>query len=656
MGQGMGQGTPAMRYGGPTPQDFKAVGAQMMKQYKKGGKTEGFDTSNTEAYIQNLKGAISNWVTTNNKLGLIKKRTEDNLALFDEVPEQSANLPRANNGLETAFSDLEIKREDYDAAQKAYSDGTATKEQKDLVNKVTNYASKFPEPAKPANTNTGTGGSSATPMQGESYAQWATRTNQPYGGQYSDKVWDGTKFVGTGQSQPTQHYFPGQESEYGRSLSGKSYRPTGAFGSSVTDIAEQLRNRNYQPFIKGIGNLSGANISEVQARLKEVLSDPNKYQFQYEDIHRKGMFGREKKGKRNIIGQRIIWNPLTGQAEPQPLTEDQQKIQDSKAMPQNWNNVDDNKDNIPDYLQQGAWNSAETESRKPSIAPGEEDVEQLKKDLKSSDPWLKKRAEEYFASNEREQKLQKPGVSTTANVLSEAEALLPAPQFTDEELGVNQMVDIQPESFGGNFYNERLANENQMARQQFDIERGSYAQGGELTGGIIWDMEHKRFKKMPAFFAQEGMETVVGKSPLDWDNIADNAYSMLSNVNEKKRLLNNLTSSDEAAEARAGMFNAITPRSEGRGLYNTLSGDFVSDRTGNQVRPGTGDQSVFGAATNNIFEDLNPGGVNLFSKNGGVLKYAQNGIELNQEYDLSEEDINELMPYLQTLGLKIEKL
>jgi hypothetical protein len=105
------------------------------------------------------------------------------------------------------------------------------------------------------------------------------------------------------------------------------------------------------------------------------------------------------------------------------------------------------------------------------------------------------------------------------------------------------------------------------------------------------------------------------------------------------------------------MFNAITPRSEGEGIY-TQFGDFIADRTGAKVLPGTGtDQSVYGSgAGNNIYEDINPGGVNLFSRKGGILKFAENGIEIDQEYDLTPEDLEELMPYLQQLGLKIEML
>ena len=59
-----------------------------------------------------------------------------------------------------------------------------------------------------------------------------------------------------------------------------------------------------------------------------------------------------------------------------------------------------------------------------------------------------------------------------------------APDYTNEELGMNQMVDIQPESFNmydlqsmgynvtpEDFYNERLANKAAQERQNFDIER-----------------------------------------------------------------------------------------------------------------------------------------------------------------------------------------
>ena len=122
-------------------------------------------------------------------------------------------------------------------------------------------------------------------------------------------------------------------------------------------------------------------------------------------------------------------------------------------------------------------------------------------------------------------------------------------------------------------------------------------------------------------------------------------------------MLNSATSKYEAADARAGMFNPITPTSGNEGLY-TQFGDFIPDRTGAKVLPGTGsDQSAnTEGAANNIFEDINPGGVNLFSRNGGILKFAENGIEIDQEYDLTEDDLDELMPYLQQLGLTIQMI
>jgi hypothetical protein len=74
--------------------------------------------------------------------------------------------------------------------------------------------------------------------------------------------------------------------------------------------------------------------------------------------------------------------------------------------------------------------------------------------------------------------------STDGFVSPNKPSLLPPPQYTDSELGIDQIVDVQPEIFtmadlqsmGYNitpedFYNERLANENQAARQEFDLER-----------------------------------------------------------------------------------------------------------------------------------------------------------------------------------------
>ncbi len=70
---------------------------------------------------------------------------------------------------------------------------------------------------------------------------------------------------------------------------------------------------------------------------------------------------------------------------------------------------------------------------------------------------------------------------------NQPESILPPPNYTDEELeklGMNKIVDVQPESFNmsdlqsmgynitpEDFRNEEFANENQMQRQEFDIEQ-----------------------------------------------------------------------------------------------------------------------------------------------------------------------------------------
>lgn len=793
-----GQESSVMRYGGPTPQDFKEIGSQMMKKYKNGGKTEGFDKSNTESYIENLKGAISNWVTTNNKLGLIKKRTEDNLALFDEIPENNMPLPKAVNGIEIEgtggkktyknINDLNKDWDDKVISDQQYLDAIARQNKDNTLLDVAAPSKKIETDGTSTSggsgTSTGGGSNSTSPMQGESYAQWATRNKQPYGGQYSDKIWNGTQWSGssTSDGSGTQHYFPGQESEYARSLNGSRYRSASPFGRGITDMAGEIRNRNYQSFIQGIGALSGSTPEEIQARVKEIMSDPSKVEgkIAFEDIHKKGMFGREKK---RIIGQRILWNPATGKAETVTDKTDT-KVDGTTDNPQANNSQ---------------VNDAAGKASTPTINEG-----QLYKDLQSEDKWTRKAAEDYFKNKEANAKAGTPDGTGYGNTVANNEKLqekallnlgsnatkeaiydemdrleaegIDAPyvkpantvtpvtgdlnraySITDPATGevsfsgsptmtnpdyfkpgnsawygknfdnysMDSNDEMDPDTTGFNYDGEvntydpaneeyikanpgaydikgrpelQFYGENQQGIRNYyntktkkyeqfnpsgstgyDPEKGFYAQGGELKGEIIWDVQNKRFKKMPAFFALNGLETsldsmlkkdaskinytegfdaVQQKSGLNWDVLADSTYGMASNINEKKRLLNSLTSSDQAAEARAGIFNAVTPASGGEGVYNALTGQFIADRTGNQVRPGTGtDQTVYGTgAANNVYEDLNPGGVNLFSRNGGILNYAQNGIEINQEYDLSDEDMNELAPYLKKLGLKLEML
>ena len=798
--------TPAMRYGGPTPVDFQEIGQQIIKQYRKGGSSMGeLDTSNTEAYVQNLKGAISNWVSTNNKIGLIKKRTENNLQLFDELPESVAMLPRAVKGIEIkgatykhirdlnkALDDKVITEEEYN---KAIQD---QKKDSDLFEVV--------QPEKKTETNTEskteTNTNSNIPNQGESYDSWALRTGkQSQPGTYTNMMWNGTQWVNTGaNTNNPQYYYPGQYSDYGRSMSGQRYRPTNRFMSSVTDMAQGLARGNNEPFVQGIGALAGFSAEEVMKKVRERLADPNK-PFTIEDIQRRGILGREKKGKRNKIGERIIWNPTTGEAET--VTTD---------------NASDPKD--------------ATAEDKPNLATDPNNIAALDKQMRgllnSSDPKERETAEEYFEDKGRNPEMQKDpqfdgkeyneyldnnkkleeqaiknlGPNATkeaiydemdrleeqgldseykrpANVVTPLDSrnvgnvnsaysildpvtnettLSGSPTMTnpdyfkpgnsawqgrdysDEEFwnqGQNTpgFLEQQKKDFGAQYENQiwswdpayennkeaytipnrpelefrmedqfgmryydntktgRTEKFNPSGSTGYDPERGFYAQGGELNEKIIWDFKNKKFNKAPILVAknglytpkifsnplnmfaedsnlantaenysqsqgyEEGAEMVQQKSGLDWDKIANSIYGAGSFINEKKRLLNSATSKYEAADARAGMFNPITPRSGNEGLY-TQFGDFIPDRTGAKVLPGTGsDQSAnTEGAANNIFEDINPGGVNLFSRNGGVLKFAQDGIEIDQEYDLTEDDLNELMPYLQQLGLTIQMI
>jgi hypothetical protein len=88
-----------------------------------------------------------------------------------------------------------------------------------------------------------------------------------------------------------------------------------------------------------------------------------------------------------------------------------------------------------------------------------------------------------------------------------------APDYTNEELGMNQMVDIQPESFNmydlqsmgynvtpEDFYNERLGNENQMARQQFDIEQMQRGNVQRQYGGDVYKAQFGTSNCPPGYF------------------------------------------------------------------------------------------------------------------------------------------------------------
>lgn len=815
--------TPAMRYGGPTPVDFQEISQQIIKRYRKGGASMGeLDTSNTKAYVQNLKGAISNWVSTNNNIGLIKKRTEKNLELFDELPESVAMLPSAKKGIEIDkitdeadkkyYTELKDKFKDYETADwdelnQAYNEGKITAGEFDgLTNLygIVKPQSENKNTETKTETKTETNTNSNIPNQGESYDSFAIRTGkQSQPGSYTNMVWNGTQWVNTGaNSNNPQYYYPGQYSDYGRSMSGQSYRPTNRFMSSVTDMAQQLGRRNVNPFIQGVGSLAGSSEADVMKRLREVLNDPNyKGQIAFEDIHKKGMFGREKK---KVIGTRILWNPNTGKTET--VTTD--NATDPKATTtQNAGYTEPQEDSTfgigqgeskrfvteaqaNDYLKAQNLNpnltvdeflkSQGTQSNTAKDANLNALDAQMQKLLTSTDKKERQAALEYFKDRNAGNTPTNTPANTPANTAtntnnaeqantakSEAAALNTptadekyANRFTDQALtnlgytqeqfdrnskirdkvyaeeeklfaadkgdpednfrfNVLEELGITPDEYDADEnvrstviqkqneiqdylnkngltidqYNQDPSILNASGSTGFDPEKGFYAQGGELDEKIIWDFKNKKYSQAPTLVAknglatpkifsnpfnlfaeksnqnnagetysqsqdyEEGAEMVQQKSGLDWDNIANSIYGAGSYLNEKKRLLNSATSKYEAADARAGMFNPITPRSGEEGLY-TQFGDFIPDRTGAKVLPGTGsDQSVnTEGAANNIFEDINPGGVNLFSRNGGILKFAENGIEIDQEYDLTEDDLDELMPYLQQLGLTIQMI
>lgn len=815
------EGQTTMRYGGPTPKDFKDLEKEMIKQYRKGGTTNGFDTSSSNAYVQSLKGSIANWVTTNNKIGLVKQRTEKNLALFDELPESVAMTPRANKGIEIDkltdeadkkyYTELKDKFKDYETADwtslnKAYSEGKMT--EGEFMGLTNLYGITKPQAGNTTtntdnttNTNSGTSTNTEMPMQGETYAQYANRTGKSYSGQYGDRLWNGTQWTNNPNSSQTQHYFPGQESDYGRSLSGARYNSTNPFIASVTDMVRGYQRNNFDPLIKGIGALSGSDQAAVVAKMTEVLKNPDKYKVQVEDIN--AVNPRTGKTKRRKVGKRIMWNPITGAPTTTPTAG---KTETYNPETKEWTFGD------------------EPTATSATNIPPKVDEAQMLKNLQSEDKWIRKQAEEYFANQDKEDKEsgKPPKIYTDeeisklatserekeqlinerdkllkenpelksqgpkyniddrksylreledweySNLFDQAEAKLKKenPNYTEDDV-INEMYESYdpnnppytyqsapapdelyfkgyslsdqqvPNEILNQFYIEKdgekrmnsdlfsqdpIFSENEILKVpktykdfenyrtadgkrlptvtgKFDIgpdqnyywldyyqtgstgydpEKGFYDYGGETNGGIIWDFHNKRFTKMPNMLVarnglytpgpisvpmpeefEEGVENVWGKErERDWDRTADNIYAMGSNIAEKKRLMNALTTSDQAAINRAGMFNPITPRSGGEGIY-TQWGDLIADRTGAKALPGTGtDQLSYGEGMpGNINKDINPGGVNLFrSKNGALLKYAQNGLEINQEYDLSEDDINELLPYLQQLGLKLEMI
>jgi len=313
--QGGGQGQsqqPMMFHGGvttsnpgsfvsPNKADFKEVRKQMMKKFKGGGQTTELDTSSTEALVQNLAGTISNWVAKNHKMGLVNKRYDQVMELFDE-------LPKAQGGM----SDEELKaQEAYNAERKVIVDGYADTSYEDLLAEYNSGkidAGLFADITRSYHSDKMTKDKTDDSAD-ESTDTNNTNTNVPIGTVYGNSVWNGQEWTPIGQGfmgapnpyygQP-QHYYqgwgPGMPQTYPWQQTFDK-RPMGqmigAFGAPGSG--------GYK--MTGIGGLKGQRVPQLNAQLAQVMSNPQMYGANIDYIPR---FLRKDK-------IRITWDPITGE-------------------------------------------------------------------------------------------------------------------------------------------------------------------------------------------------------------------------------------------------------------------------------------------------------------------------------------------------------
>lgn len=707
---------PMARYGGPTAKDFREVEKEMIQKYKQGGATKNeLDSSNTQSYLENLKGAISNWTTANNKIGLVRQRTERNLSLFDELPDGEQMIPVAQKGLDlntitdvdqkafyTTINDKfkDYKDSDWAGINKAYNEGKMSAEEFQGVIDVfginkpastTTNSSTTTTDGTTTNTGTKTtDGVSANAMQGETYAQWANRNKIAYGGQYSDRVWNGNQWVDNSGNQ-NKYYYPGYNGEQGWERTPPFVGGWGNYNTANNGLLRSIESLmgavgpktptgNYQ--IKGVEGMAGKSQEDVIKRFQEVLADPEKFQYAVTDVRRKNIFGKEKKGDRNIIGKRVLWSPTTGQ----PINTEQSTTDANQPV---WDPATNTYVKAPS-----------TSTQKNTIIPTVDEV-QLNKDLQSEDKWTRKAAEDYFADQEAnttpriytDEELKKLAAGDTKvleKLTKEQNKLIsnnPALQqsmnnkaygasldaIEQEYLDFAASYDLSPEeaqdpsvrqalydAMEGAYGNYYPNPDNPMNQPASPVP---YAKGGQTqNGAIVWDFDKKRFLKNARYtFAKNGAEEdgfnllPEMEREIDWQKLADGTMEGAGWLNQKAELIQGLTSNQEAADQRQGMFQPISPafNSGNEGSY-TQTKQLIAQDAGVKDLSGTGtDETTYtDGYQKNFYKDMNPGGANLFFKNGGPILYAEDGIELDAEYELTDDDIMEL----EKLGYKIERL
>jgi hypothetical protein len=297
----------------PTKKDFLKLKKKMLKEYKGGGTTpKGFDSSNTEAYVQNLQGAIANHVSKNLRVGIINQQ-------FDNVIKQFDALPKAQEGQDTQISDARgnTRMVTADEAQSWYS---ALEGNPDISFTDLGFASDSPTKAKdsPAyDSSDGTQGydniRSATPgvIDPDTGRPMSWEQLDAIGGWkgFTDKYGDPKYY--SASNQGAKHYYeghgPGQRSLGGRYFDQRFDKtPLADMFSAFTKQGTGRYN------IEGHGELAGAGVGQIGDKMAEISADPSKYNFRVSHGYlnrrgkmkkRPGLFGRPEAVQFDYVGQ-----------------------------------------------------------------------------------------------------------------------------------------------------------------------------------------------------------------------------------------------------------------------------------------------------------------------------------------------------------------
>lgn len=292
----------------PTKKDFLQLKKEVIKKYKGGGDVKSFDSSSTEALLQNMEGAISNYVAKNLRLGMVTKGIKE-MKKFNE-------LPKAKGGADITDQML---IDQYNLSQEQYNSWKTNPEARKQL--VAEYQKDFPEYAD-ASTSSDNSTGSDTPTynsgdgtQGYNNMRSATpgvidpNTGRPMSWEQLDAMggWKGfteqygdPKYYST-SNQGARHYYPG----YGpgqRSLGGR-YINNRLDKTPVWDMLTAFQKEatgNYN--VEGRGELEGASNEMIGNTLSDIAADPSKYNMRVA----KGYLTRQGKLKKRagLFGNR----------------------------------------------------------------------------------------------------------------------------------------------------------------------------------------------------------------------------------------------------------------------------------------------------------------------------------------------------------------